>query len=336
MRGVRVLVTLAALAVLAPLQQPASAQAIDALDPGGLRAARLLVISPHPDDATLGGGGLMARVVAGGGTVRVVQVTSGDAFANGVKAVIRSDRPTVGDYRRYGALREQETVQALTCLGVPRRAITFLGFPDDGLCRLVSDYRSAAALAFESPYTRRVSPPAPERIAPDVAYRGEDATRELARVIVAFRPTLLLIPDPRDEHPDHCSTHILAHDALAAAINEAARLQPRVLHYLIHYGTWPAPAGEATLTPPARLAIAERGWRRLNLAAGELARKKNALATYRSQVLAIGSTLASFERGNELFAEGDADDGAPCWCGGVNVASGAGWSARPPAKPARP
>ena len=40
----------------------------------------LLVIAPHPDDETLGAGGLIERVRAKGGTVRVVLITAGDGF----------------------------------------------------------------------------------------------------------------------------------------------------------------------------------------------------------------------------------------------------------------
>jgi LmbE family N-acetylglucosaminyl deacetylase len=225
---------------------------------------------------------------------------------------------------------------ALTQLGVHRRSITFLGFPDDGLCRLVSDYRSAGAPAFESPYTKRASPPFQEQIARDVAYRGEDAEREFARIIAAFRPTLVLMPDARDEHPDHCSTHLLAHEALDDAIGRTPGLRPRVLHYLIHYGSWPArEATDLVLRPPQRLVLVGAGWRSFTLTPSELARKKKALAEYRSQLLAMGATITSFERENELFAEGDPDGVAPCWCRGLDVAA-APWSRRVHAAPARP
>src|SRR6202035_4245694 len=45
-----------------------------------LGQVRALVISPHPDDATLGAGGLIQRVMHEGGAVRVVEMTGGDAF----------------------------------------------------------------------------------------------------------------------------------------------------------------------------------------------------------------------------------------------------------------
>ncbi len=283
---------------------------------------RLLVVSPHPDDGTLAGAGLMTRVLATGGSVRVLQITSGDAFANGVKAIAKIDRPTPDDYRRYGALRERETVSAMAVIGVHRRAITFLGFPDDGLCRLVSDYRSAA-LAYESPYTKRDSPPVMEQIVRGAAYRGDDAEREVERVAAAFKPTMVLVPSARDEHPDHCSTHLLVHSALAAA-----GVHPQVLHFLIHYGPWPPEpggvggSGAEELTPPARLQTTDLHWLSLTLTSDETQKKSRALAAYQSQVLAIGPFLKAFDRVNELFVVGDPESIAPCWCRGQDVAGG--------------
>jgi LmbE family N-acetylglucosaminyl deacetylase len=75
-----------------------------------------LVIAPHPDDETLGAGGLIAKQRAAGLEVRVVAVTDGEnAYAN-----------TPG----LGALREAEQEQALARLSVPREYITRLRFPD--------------------------------------------------------------------------------------------------------------------------------------------------------------------------------------------------------------
>ena len=65
-------------------------------------ATRLLVLSPHPDDETLGAAGLIRRVVKAGGTVRVVLLTSGDAFAEGVETSDGIVNPTV---ERLPALR---------------------------------------------------------------------------------------------------------------------------------------------------------------------------------------------------------------------------------------
>src|SRR5579862_6499889 len=130
----------AALAARAALAQPETPPPLAPLDVGDPHAVRLLVVSPHPDDGALGGAGLMTRVVAAGGRVRVVQMTSGDAFSTSVKTEANTATPSADDYRRYAAQREHESVTALSALHVRRRALTFLGFPDDGLCRLEPDY----------------------------------------------------------------------------------------------------------------------------------------------------------------------------------------------------
>lgn len=286
------------------------------------RATRLLVVSPHPDDGVLGGAGLIQRVLARGGTVRVAQVTSGDAFSTGVKRADRTNRPTVDDYRKYGALREREDLAAFSILGVERRDVTFLGFPDDGLCSLIARRRSAMAVAFESPYTKRSSPPERERLSADIAYRAQDVARELARVIAAFEPTVVLVPDAHDEHPDHCSTHLLVHDALAAAAARRRSRAPVVLHYLVHFTSWPAGAdAHAELRLPHALEREAERWRTFPLTTRESSVKRHALHAYKSQALVIQPLLDALDRTNELFAEDDDDGQAPCWCAGENIAA---------------
>jgi len=315
----------AALVVALGLVRPASA-APPPLPPLGLtpdRTTRLLVVSPHPDDESLAAAGLITRVVARGGAVRVVLMTSGDAFAEGVETEDGISRPTPADYRSYGTLREAETKAAMQRLGVDAARVTFLGFPDDGLCKLASTYLSAKA-AFESPYTKRESPPPTEQVVRGVGYRGEDVRREIERILVEFRPTVVLLPHPEDEHPDHCSTHIFVSEAIDAAAREHRIVRPRTIHYLIHYGQWPmsADAGAGSqLNPPAGFPPAEGRWTTLKLTREEAAIKKQALLAYSSQMLVIGRFMLAFGRDNELFLEGEPASLPECWCSGENVAT---------------
>src|SRR5436309_73025 len=62
-------------------------------------ATRLLVVAPHPDDEVLAAGGLIHHVVSIGGQVRVVYLTDGDGFPEGVAAEEHSQAPKPGDYR---------------------------------------------------------------------------------------------------------------------------------------------------------------------------------------------------------------------------------------------
>ena len=255
-------------------------------------ATRLLLVSPHPDEGVLGAAGLVARVVAAGGSVRVLQMTSGDAFSDGVKKTDRTDRPTPSDYREYGKRRERETIAAMKSLGVSSSHITFLGFPDDGLCLLSSAF---AATDFESPYTRRTSPPPTERLMHGVEYRGRDVVRELQGIITQFKPTLIVLPSPADEHPDHCSTHLFLTRALGAS-------HARVLHYVIH-GKQPESVETLALSPR------------------EAEKKRRAIEAYRTQTLVIGDFMRTFETGRELFVEGEPMLMPACWCRGENIAT---------------
>src|SRR6476619_6825594 len=115
---------------------------------------RLLVLAPHPDDEALGAAGLIRRVVGAGGSVRVILVTSGDAFPEGLEAATHVRRPTARDFRYYGSLRERETLAGMEALGVRRSQIEFLGFPDGALCYIAT--REGSGKAFESPFTRRI------------------------------------------------------------------------------------------------------------------------------------------------------------------------------------
>jgi LmbE family N-acetylglucosaminyl deacetylase len=75
-----------------------------------------LVLSPHPDDETLGAGGLIATLHGLGVEACVVAVTDGEhAYA---------------DAQGLGPVRELEQAEALARLGVDRRHVTRLRIPD--------------------------------------------------------------------------------------------------------------------------------------------------------------------------------------------------------------
>ncbi|HZT75319.1 MAG TPA: PIG-L family deacetylase [Vicinamibacterales bacterium] len=273
------------------------------------RATRAIIVSPHPDDGVLGAGGLIQRIVARGGSVQIIEMTSGDAFPKGVAAVRRvASPPTADAYRWYGTVREREVVRAMKALGVARSRVRLLGFPDEGLCQLADAH--GANTVFASPYTRRDSPPAPEKMLADAKYRGADARQELENLFVAFRPNLIVTPDGHDEHPDHCATRLLVHDAIAGATSRGIR-PPTVLHYLIHYRDWPA---DPTHFP------AQDAFKTLRLTDGERARKREAVHAYRTQMSVMAAFMTAFDTPDERFIVGQHEAPAACWCAGTNIA----------------
>jgi LmbE family N-acetylglucosaminyl deacetylase len=296
--------------------------AVTPLDVAFAPSTRLLVVAPHPDDEALGAAGLIRRVLVAGGQVRVVLMTSGDGFPEGVQLEDRIAHPRARDYRAYGRLREKESLAALGSLGVAADRVTFLGFPDEGLCYLASKYLSAKA-AYTSPYTERSSPPPGEQLVPQAKYRGVDARHEIEKILVAYAPTLVAVVAADDDHPDHCATYVFVDEALRAQRGRAGFRAPQVLQYLVHYQQWPLSDDAGTghrLEPPSTYPSSEK-WRSLDLAAEEAEAKQEALLLYRSQMLVIGRFMMGFARGNELFIAAPATVRPECWCDAETVAT---------------
>src|SRR5262245_552017 len=217
---------------------------------------RLLVFSPHPDDATLGVGGLMQRVLQVGGAVEVVYMTSGDGYPEGVRAANHILQPSAQDYRAYGALQQDEALHALATLGVKKREVIFLGFSDRGLCAILRHYWADRPPYYTSPYTPEDRPPLGDVLLTHTAYDGEDLQREITRVLRDFRPTVIAVTHPRDQHPDHCATYSFARDAVQTLAERDPTFHPLFLTFLIHFGQWPMSTGadgSALLFPPMGL-----------------------------------------------------------------------------------
>lgn len=263
---------------------------------------RLLVIAPHPDDEILGAGGLMRRVHDAGGAVRVIYLTDGDGYPDGVRREEHGKRPSSGDYKDYGRRRQREAHDALRALGLGEQDATFLRFPDGGLCKLTRTYWSERRASYRSPYTRRDRPPTSDAIIPDAEYRGEDLTREIATVIGAFGPTIVLVPRKEDQHPDHCAAWYFVADALGAVARVHPDLQPDVVNYIVHFNSWPLDDERARLDPPPGLRGGASGWIRVDLTLQEIQAKRAALRQYRTQMHTMRSFLEGFVRSNEVFS----------------------------------
>jgi LmbE family N-acetylglucosaminyl deacetylase len=264
---------------------------------------RVLIVAPHPDDADLAAGGLMQRVLALKGAVKVVYMTSGDGFYEGVCIEDHVTHPTVDEYRAYGVLREREVSQALVAIGLPASDVVFLGFPDRGLCPILQGYWTDRPPHYKSPFTMEDEPPLRHVLLPHTEYDGEDLTKELAQVLADFRPTLVIVPHPLDHHPDHCASYFFVRRALADLERRDPTLHPVVLTYLIHFPGWPvtgANAAGTALSPPKDFPTA--AWIQFTLSPMQIEKKRAALKRYGSQMLAMPRYLMSFVRANELFA----------------------------------
>src|SRR5262245_31904797 len=269
---------------------------------GAIADTRLLVIAPHPDDETIGAGGLIERVHAAGGQVRVVFLTDGDAYREGVRREDHGRWPQPKDYRGYGRRREREAKLALATLGLPPSASTFLSFPDQGLRRMMTTYWSERRAPLRSPYTRLDRPPIEEVLVPDTEYRGEDLTQELTHILEEFRPTLILVPRKEDQHSDHCASWFFLKDALGDVERVHPDYVPDVVNYIVHWYGWPFDGDSPALAAPPGLLGGTSGWISVPLTARQQQVKRDALKQYRTQMHVMDWFLDGFTRTNEVFS----------------------------------
>jgi LmbE family N-acetylglucosaminyl deacetylase len=280
---------------------------------------RLLVIAPHPDDETIGAGGLIQRVLEQHGTVRVVLMTAGDAYVEAVTHETHQPKPRPTDFIALGERRMKESRAAMRVLGRGRIRLQLLGFPDGGLDELLRAHwllpeRSRTTEASDPPYDGEV-------IDGSIPYDGADLRRELAAVIAEARPTLVVLPDPLDQHPDHHAAGVFGLLAIGDWLNGATTVEPkqasspampRILAYLVHWPDWP-PDGETRATSrrgehhvlalPRNLPRSAPGQVSLHLSDRELDRKHDAMARYASQQAVMPNMLEAFVRRTEPFSQ---------------------------------
>lgn len=263
---------------------------------------RLLVVAPHPDDESLGAGGLIQRVLDGSGRVHVLFLTSGDGYPEAVAHATGHRQPSAVDYRGFGELRRAEALVALESYRVLPLSVTFLGFPDGGLAEIWR--RGPRVPAYESPYTREDRPPYPEAFDPNARYVSRDLIRQIARLVALADPDWIALPTPLDIHPDHCAafTFVLAAlKSLSAEPGGESKVPDRLLTYLVHARSWPPPPSVGGPVPEPPAIVAPARWFSLALTPEETAAKLAALESHRTQAAVMDNLFRSFVRPNELF-----------------------------------
>jgi LmbE family N-acetylglucosaminyl deacetylase len=304
MSSTRVRVLCVAAAIAAAVAAGAAGRRVDARrrDPASTfpvdASTRLLVVAPHPDDEVLAAGGLIQRVRSVNGAVHIAYLTDGDGFPEGVRAKEGREDVKPSDFRAYGSTRKDEARDALSRLGIPRSSLTFLGFPDGRLSRLLTAYWSDRHPPYTSPYTRRDRPKKSEILDPGVKFRGEDLTEELAAVIGEFKPTLVLTPRKEDQHVDHCAAWFFTADAVSAVQRVDANARPALMTYVVHIDNWPFTKAEVPPMPGG-----PSGWARLPLTHEEVRTKLEAIREFKTQMKMMKSFLEGFARPTEVFAK---------------------------------
>ena len=284
------------------------------------KSDRLLIIAPHCDDETLGAGGTIAAARQSGASVRVIFLTNGDGSratryvvqAREWKAKINSaptPRTSANLFQRIAAMRQEEAIAACAKLGVAKKEVFFLGFPDGGL-RAMWETNWENNNSFVSPTTNSSRSPYANSFTPNAAYSGAHVTRDLEKIFREYKPTVILTTHPEDTHGDHWAAFAYSSatlEKLRLSDEESTRRdasRSRLMGFLVHRGIWPTPNGyhpQKNLWPPASLVKSDTKWQIATLSPGAQKSKKSALESYSSQLATTPRYLRAFVRGNELF-----------------------------------
>ncbi len=267
----------------------------------------VVVFAPHCDDETLGCGGLLATAKSNGAKVRVVLITNGDGYRIGVARAYGTIRVTPEMCIRYAYHRQKETLLALSKLGIKADEITFLGYPDRGISALWTEFWSSDTL-YVSNATKTSRSPYANSLTPNAPYCGESLSRDIERILITEKPTIVYAPHPFDDHPDHYASYCFVAAAIAQLSLEKPDLASRIrlLTYLVHRGDWPVPRGDhinEPLAPPHALSRGETKWFSFPLSPAIVQAKRAAIKSYRSQTSIEKGFLTSFARRNEIFGE---------------------------------
>ena len=246
-------------------------------DTGGKLWERVVIVSPHPDDETLGCAGLIQSLLRHGLMPFVLVFTNGDGFDASIHLKLYEVKIKPEDREAYSQMRMAETLKAMAKLGLPSHQVIFLGFSERTL---------------------------PE----DWLWKGDEKfVKVLAEHLERIQPTVVILPSRYDDHPIHAIVCSIGWTALLQLISEERLSQmPRVFEVLIHYGEFPRPQGfnpSLELLPPSDLLLTAR-WYYLPLSKEMRQRKWQALNCYHTQKLPLTwRFLKSFVRSNEIFAE---------------------------------
>jgi len=278
------------------------------------KGLRVIVFAPHPDDESLAAGGLIHRVVNNEGQVRVVFVTNGDGYPEAVRRQLGRAPRSSYDFIDYGKRRYEEALQALCELGVPSEDAVLLGFPDDGIDDLLNNYWSKLT-PFTSPHTRLSSSGYKDSYNRWTVYAGANLKDSIAEILEDFSPDWIVMPDPRDYHPDHCATGLFVLEALQK-INQEGDISfnsTQILTYLVHFKDYPTSpqwikeSRQAGLFMSAtgRAILSSTEWFQLPLSDDDVAAKERALLAHQSQHQMLGGFFKIFLNHQEVFGRLD-------------------------------
>jgi len=260
---------------------------------------RIIIVSPHPDDAALATSGVIEKCIENEARVKVVYITCG---SHNTKTMIKKQLihiPTPVGAVDLGKTRCREAIRAMESLGLKRKDLVFLGFPDFGTLKIWTDhfnnhpYFSAITMHKDTFYKVAYQKGVP--------FTAKNELALLEGVISSFKPTKIFFPPTSDLNPDHRATGLFTE---AALFDLRDVVHPEEYTYFVHSESWPVPKGlhyNLYLTPPMYVKNINKNWYIVSLNKKEELKKKKAIENHKTQLETSPAFMYSFVRKNEIF-----------------------------------
>lgn len=278
-------------------------------------AKEIMVMVPHEDDEVLIAAGVIKSGIQNGDTVKVVLVTN-------------------GDYEGLGETRIQESIDALTYLGVEKDNIYFLGYGDTGSEYDISFvYRLFYAESDTQVFSSRIGTSTYGNATIDAMdyhylkhgvhgnYTRATIYDDIFSVINENRPDDIYTTSLYDYHGDHVGVYLFANEALCAIKRNDPSYAPVLHQAMVHAkggandSTWPvrdeANSALSSFTEPGNIAdYSLLDWNSaeripvpasMQNATRENNEKYRAISMYSSQTAAADAYLHAFTKADEVF-----------------------------------
>ncbi len=260
---------------------------------------RILIVSPHPDDAALSSSGIIKKALNKGAKVKIVYITCGSHNTDTMVKDTLVHAPTPISGILLGETRHKEAVNAMESLGLKQSDLIFLGFPDFGTLKMWVDYFNKA------PYFSGIT--MHNRTFYQFVYRkkvlftAENELKLLEDVISEFKPTKIIYTPTIDLNSDHRATGLFVDAALFDLRN---KIHPETFQYFMHAEDWPIPQKyepNLYLGAPNFIKNISGQWFISYLSKNEEEIKRRAIECHKSQVASKPNFMYSLIRKNELF-----------------------------------
>ena len=259
---------------------------------------KILIVSPHPDDAVLSSSGVIQKALRKGARVKVVYVTYGSHNETSIIKDNKLKLLTPLGAIDLGKKRHNEAVSATGILGLKKSNLVFLGFPDFGTLKMWTDYFQGKSYFSGLTFHNRVF--YKNAFEFGTLFQGREELISLRNIIKDYSPTKIFYPSLLDLNSDHRATGLF----LKAALSDL-KIHPSLYSYLVHAENWPQPYGYFPNSPFSLPNYIEWFPRdtiyTIHLTHDEELFKQEAIEAHKSQLISNKNFMYSFVKNNEVF-----------------------------------